>query len=991
MYLNCHTYYSLNYGTFSEISLLDLAKSHSLDSLALTDINNTSACLNFVRKAKEYNIKPVLGIDFRNETDQQYVGLAKNNEGFRQLNEFLSHFLHDQKPIPSCAPELSQVIFIYPFEKVLQLEKSSFKENEFIGISIEELRKIRFTKYIDEKEKIVLLQPVSLRNKRDYNTHRLLRAIGLNTLLSKLPASEEASIKDMMSPVTNLWKAFEGFEFILENTQKLLGRCSIEFDFGNDRTSQNKQGFLKSAEEDFELLQQLCKEGLPERYAKHTSEIQKRLEKELKVIKEMNFVTYFLINHDIVEYARKNNYPHVGRGSGANSIVAYIIGITDVDPIELDLYFERFINPYRVSPPDFDIDFSTWERDDVTAYIFEKYDNVALLATYNTFKYKSAIRELGKVFGMPKEEIDKLTQGHLSNLDSIATLVLKYASWIKDFPNHLSVHSAGILILEKPIHYYSATFFPPKGFSTVQFDMIIAEDVGIFKFDILGQRGLAKIKEAIQIIRSNQPNAPLLDIRDVKAMKNDPNLNQLLREGKATGVYYVESPAMRGLMTKLKTSSYLELVAASSVIRPGVSSSGMKNEFIKRTQDPKERNKANPAFLKIMPETYGIMVYQEDVLKVAHLFAGLDLGEADVLRRGMSGKFRSRAEFQAVEDKYFENCKERGYSENTAREVWEQIRSFAGYAFAKGHSASYAVESYQSLYLKCYFPLEFMVAVLNNGGGFYDTETYVHEAIMLGAKIEPPCINNSDHPNLIIGKTIYLGLGYLKSLESLVIQRILNERQLQGPYTSFDDFIDRVAISLEQLNILIRIEAFRFTGISKKELMWQAVFKTNSSKVSTHQNQLFKAEHKKFSIPNLPSNEIENAYDQIELIGFPLSGYFKLMDGEVSSRIRAKDFPDLKGKTILILGALVHTRLNKTSKGEIMRFSTFFDQQGDFFDCVHFPQAYKKSQVFGKGVYACFGKVTEEFGFFSLEIIWVKKQPLKPDPRYESELIPITK
>jgi len=985
MYLNCHTYYSLNYGTFSEISLLELAHSHDLDTLALTDINNTSACLNFVRKAKDYKIKPVLGIDFRNGADQQYVGLARNNQGFQQLNEFLSHFLHDQKPIPSCAPALSEVFIIYPFEKVLQLEKTSFKENEFIGISIEELRKIRFTKYIDEIEKIVLLQPVSLRNKRDYNTHRLLRAIGLNTLLSKLPASEEASIKDMMSPLADLWKAFEGFEFILENTQKLLDQCSIEFEFGNERSSQNKQGFLKSPEEDFELLQQLCIKGLPKRYARLTPEIHQRLEKELKVIKEMNFVTYFLINHDIVEYARRNNYPHVGRGSGANSIVAYIIGITDVDPIELDLYFERFINPYRVSPPDFDIDFSTWERDDVTAYIFKKYDNVALLATYNTFKYKSAIRELGKVFGMPKEEIDKLTQGHLSDLDSIASLVLKYAGWIKDFPNHLSVHSAGVLILEKPIHYYSSTFFPPKGFPTVQFDMIIAEDVGIFKFDILGQRGLAKIKEATQIIRSNQPNAPLLDIRDVEAMKKDPNLNRLLREGKATGVYYVESPAMRGLMTKLKTSSYLELVAASSVIRPGVSSSGMKNEFIKRTRDPRERKKANPALWKIMPETYGIMVYQEDVLKVAHLFAGLDLGEADVLRRGMSGKFRSRAEFQAVEDKYFQNCKERGYSENLAREIWEQIRSFAGYAFAKGHSASYAVESYQSLYLKCYFPLEFMVAVLNNGGGFYDTETYVHEARMLGAKIESPCINNSDHPNLIIGKTIFLGLGYLKSLESLVIQRILNERQLHGPYTSFDDFIDRVAISLEQLTILIRIEAFRFTGISKKELMWQAVFKTKSSKVSTHQDQLFKPEHKKFSIPNLPSNEIENAYDQIELIGFPLSGYFNLMDGDISSRIKAKDFPHLRGQTILIFGGLVHTGLNKTSKGEIMRFSTFFDQQGDFFDCVHFPQAYKKSQVFGKGVYACFGKVTEEFGFFSLEIIWVKKKALKPDPRYESE------
>lgn len=987
MYLNCHTYYSLNYGTFSEVELLEMAQSYGLNSLGLTDINNTSACLNFVRKANEYKIKPVLGIDFRNDADQQYVGLAKNNEGFRQLNEYLSEFLHNRKPMPSSAPKLSETYFIYPFEKILQLEKETFEENEFIGITIEELRKLRFTQYINQTEKIVLLQPVTLRNRRDFNTHRLLRAIGLNTLLSKLPQSQEANVKDCMYPMKELCESFEGFEFILENTQELLDKCSIQFDFGDRRTSQNQRRFLKSSEEDLNLLKKLCREGLPTRYSNPTSEVRQRLEKELQVIQEMDFVPFFLINHDIVEYARKNNYPHVGRGSGANSIVAYIIGITNVDPIELDLYFERFINPYRVSPPDFDIDFSTWERDDITSYIFKKYKNVALLATYNNFKYKSAIRELGKVFGMPKKDIDKLTQGHLSDLDSIASLVLKYASWIKDFPNHLSVHSAGVLILEKPVHYYSATFLPPKGFPTVQFDMIIAEDVGVFKFDILGQRGLSKIKEAIQLIKSNQPNHSLLDICDVETMKNDPKLNKLLRDGKAIGVYYVESPAMRGLMIKLKTSSYLELVAASSVIRPGVSSSGMKNEFIKRTRDPKERKKANPALWKIMPETYGIMVYQEDVLKVAHLFAGLDLGEADVLRRGMSGKFRSREEFQRVEEKYFQNCKEKGYDEKLSQEIWEQIKSFAGYAFAKGHSASYAVESYQSLYLKCYFPLEFMVAVLNNGGGFYDTETYVHEAKKWGAQIEPPCINQSDHPNIITGKTIYLGMGYLKSLEQLVIQRILNERQLHGKYTSFDDFIDRVPISLEQLTILIRIEAFRFTGIPKKKLMWQAVFKTKSNRITSHQDQLFKTEHKKLNIPDLLSSEIENAYDQIELIGFPLSGYFKLINHKPSNNIRSKDFPNLKGQKISIMGSLVHTRLNKTAKGEIMRFSTFFDVDGDFFDCVHFPQAYRQSQVYGKGIYECYGKVTEEFGFYSLEIEWVKKIPLMTDPRYENELI----
>src|SRR5690606_7375635 len=240
-----------------------------------------------------------------------------------------------------------------------------------------------------------------------------------------------------------------------------------------------------------------------------------------------------------------------------------------------------------------------------------------------------------------------------------------------------------------------------------------------------------------------------------------------------------------------------------------------------------------------MPETYGIMVYQEDVLKVAHQFAGLTLGEADVLRRGMSGKFRSRKEFEDVEQKFITNCREKGYGDVLTFEVWNQIKSFAGYAFAKGHSASYAVESYQSLYLKCYYPLEFMVAVLNNGGGFYSTEHYVHEAKMCGAIIHAPCVNTSDHPNIIKGKNIYLGLGYLHSLESLTIRRLLNERQHFGLFKSLDDFIDRVSISIEQLTILIRIDAFRFTSQSKTELLWQAIFKLNVNKQMTTQSRLF--------------------------------------------------------------------------------------------------------------------------------------------------------
>jgi len=983
MYLNCHSYYSLRYGTFSENELLELAKSNNISCLALTDINNTSACLNFIKQAEKYNIKPLVGIDFRNGAKQQFVGIAKNNTGFHELNYFLSQHLENKQYIANKAPEFQNAFVIYSFENVLEYEITSFRSNEFIGVSVEELRKLPFSKLKNLTDKLVIQQPVTIRNKKDFNAHRLLRAIDNNCLLSKLPTTEECLPTEKMLSKEDLLHAFSSFPHIIENTKYLINQCQIHFGFGAERSSQNLKIYKSSLETDFEYLKKLCFQGLPKRYKNPDKKVYDRLNKELEVIKSLDFVSFFLINHDIISYAKHQGYFHVGRGSGANSIVAYIIGITDVDPIELDLYFERFINPFRASPPDFDIDFSWKDREDVTNYIFNRFKNTALLATYNTFKFKAVVRELGKVFGLPKEEIDKLSKGKSTNnsLDDIGKLVLKYGELIEGFPNYLSVHSAGILILEKPIHNYSATFLPPKGFPTVQFDMMIAEEVGIFKFDILGQRGLAKIKDALEIIAENRPEEPIIDIHDVERFKNDKNINKLLRTGGAIGAYYVESPAMRGLMIKLQTQDYLGLVAASSIVRPGVSGSGMKDEFIKRHRFPEQRKKAHPILMEIMPETYGVMVYQEDVLKVANQFADLSLGEADVLRRGMSGKYRSKEEFLAVEQKFISNCRKKGYEDSLIFEVWNQIKSFAGYAFAKGHSASYAVESYQSLFLKCYYPIEFMVAVLNNGGGFYSAEHYLHEAKMQGAEIKLPCINNSDHPNRVKGKVIYLGLGYLKNLETWVVQRILNERQIHGKFLSLEDFINRVQISIEQLSILIRIGCFQFTNKSKTELLWQAIFKLQASKTLNKQPKLFQTKHRNFELPELPENAIENAYDELELLGFPLGGYFELIDETMEQDICAKNMHQYVNKEVIIYGNLVTTRYNITSQGKRMRLSTFVDKHGVYFDAVHFAETVYNYPINGLGIYKCLGTITEKFGFCSMIVLKSRKVKIKANPR----------
>ena len=984
MYLNCHTYYSLRYGTFSEVELLQLAKENNIDTIALTDINNTSACMNFVQQAKKMKIKPVIGVDFRNGNQQQFVALAKSNVGFQNINQYLSTFLESKTPIPDKAASLEEVFIVYPFEKVLELNIIDFKDHEFIGISITEINKLRFSHLKKFEDKLVIQQQVTIRNKKDFNAHRLLRAIDNNTLLSKLPTTEQCLTTDVMHSKAALQNHFNEFPFILKNTNTLLQQCTINFGFNDARENQNLNLYCNSFEEDCKMLLQLCAEKIHKRYSNPTPKVHNRLQKELKVIIDLKFVSFFLINYDIIKYAKSNNFFHVGRGSGANSIVAYILGITDVDPIELDLYFERFINPFRASPPDFDIDFSWKDRNTVTQYIFDRFDNVALLATYVTFKYRAVVRELGKVFGLPKEEIDKLSRGKsTTDIDDIAKLVLKYGKLIEGFPNYVSVHSAGILILDKPIHYYSATSMPPKGFATVQFDMNIADDVGVFKFDILGQRGLAKIKDALEIIKENNPNAPAIDITDIESFKKDEKINNLLKTGGAIGAYYVESPAMRGLMQKLQTQDYLGLVAASSIIRPGVSGSGMKEEFIKRHRFPEKRKEAHPILLQIMPETYGVMVYQEDVMKVANQFADLTLGEADVLRRGMSGKYRSVAEFKAVEDKFIANCRKKEYKDELIFEVWNQIKSFAGYAFAKGHSASYAVESYQSLFLKCYYPIEFMVAVLNNGGGFYSQEHYIHEAKMCGAIVELPCINKSDHANTVKGKTIYLGYGYLKNLEHLLIQRILTERQLYGNFLSLDDFIDRVTISIEQLTVLIRIDAFRFTNKPKTALLWQATFKLSATKKPLEQQQgkLFRVQNQSFEIPKLNTHWLENVYDEMELLGFTIHDYFSLLTDKLYPHAKAKDMNQFTNKNVLLYGLLVTTRYNQTSQGKLMRLSTFIDADGNYFDAVHFTNVVHLYPINGMGIYACYGKITDRFGFCSMNVIQSKKMSIAGDPR----------
>lgn len=977
MLLNVHSYYSLRYGTIALEPLVDMLLAAGHEVAALTDINNTTGALEYLKYCTAKGLRGVVGVEFRNGNELLFIGLAKNAMGFKELNDVLTQANLQQTELPKQAPDFNHVFVIYPYGSK---QPQALKDHEYIGIQPQHLNKI-WKEKSNCQQKYVIWKPVTMASIQDFKLHCQLRAIHHNVLLSQLTQAQAANRSDVLCSQAHLLQTYSTFPLLIQNTQYLLQACQMTFDFG---TIKNKATFTGSRYDDKALLRKLAQEGLHQRYGLNHKEAHQRVQKELEIIDQMGFSAYYLITHDIVRYSMSRGFHHVGRGSGANSVVAYCLKITDVCPIELDLYFERFLNPKRKSPPDFDIDFSWDERDDVYDYIFKRYGSkhTALLGAMSTFKDKSIIRELGKVYGLPKGEIDRIIdEPHaVTNKHEITDLILSVYTRLEDFPNMRTIHACGVLISEQEITHYSALDLPPKGLPTVQWDMYTAEEIGFEKFDILSQRGIGHIKECAAIVASNQ--GLRIDVHDVANFKKDSKVRQQLKKGDTIGCFYVESPAMRGLLKKLKCEDYITLVAASSIIRPGVAKSGMMKAYIERFHDPSKVVYLHPIMEQQLKETFGVMVYQEDVLKVGHHFGGLDLADADVLRRMMSGKTRNKKHLQEIEEKYFNHCQASGYPTKVAMEVWRQIESFAGYSFSKAHSASFAVESYQSLYLKAHFPLEFLTAVINNFGGFYSTRVYVNEARKEGATVHLPCVNKGMHTTSLKGTDLYLGFIHIKDLEADVVRNLLSIRDLHGPYTSLEDFVDRTKIALEQLIILIRIGALRSLGGNKKALLWRAHTLLNKAKIQPECALLFQSARKGYTLPQFESCALEDAYDELEILGFPVSmSAFDMLKTNFRGDVMAADLSAHVGQEVRMVGNYITAKHVRTVSGGIMNFGTFVDAQDHFFDTTHFPPTLKQYPFKGAGLYLIKGVVVQDFGFPSIEVECMAKLPIHNDPR----------
>ena len=980
------TYHSLRYGTLSPEALAAAAAARGITTLCLTDVNSTAAAYPFWKACRKHGIAPCFGVEFRNGDEVLFTGIAHSQAGWAELCGLLTDCSLAGRALPDRAPDFRRCSVVYP-RLVKPIDE--FADHEYLGIRAEHVGRLFRSPVAQHPHRLVAWSPVNHLDDEAYVTHRLLRAVDHNTVLSRLSPKQVARADERLYTEAELRGRYATHEYLVDNARELLAGRSFGFDEGGEAL--NKPCFTETRAGDMALVRKLAESGCRRRYGAGHAEAHERLARELRVIEEQRLGCYFLVTWDIIRYARSVGYHHVGRGSGANSIVAYCMYISDVDPLELDLYFERFINPHRSSPPDFDIDFSWDERDDVIDYVFKRYgaEYTAMLATTVTFKYASIVRELGKVFGLPKADIDAIVDapddrgGH----HELAGVIRRHGRRIANFPNYLSIHAGGILISRRPLRYHTALQLMPKGVPIVHLDMYTAEDWGFHKYDLLSQRGLGHVRDAVQLVRDNRGRH--VDIHNVGPIKADPRVRAQLKSGRAIGCFYVESPAMRGLLSKLACDDYVHLVAASSIIRPGVAQSGMMREYIERFHDRANVRYLHPVFEEHLGETFGVMVYQEDVMKIAHHFSGLPMDECDVLRRIMSGKKYRSDKFAELRDRYYAGCRARGHDPAVSREVWRQIESFAGYSFCKAHSASFAVESFQSLYLKVYYPLEFMVAVINNFGGFYRTEFYVHEARLCGARVHPPCVNRSRYLTTIDGADVYLGFVHLQGLERRLGHAIVGERDRGGDYRDLGDFARRTGAPPEQLTLLIRIGALRFTGASKYALMWE---RTAAAAPQRRRGRgggasptpgLFGGAHGgDYALPQLREEPFDQAFDEIELLGFPLRSPFELLAETPAGTVAAADFARYRDREIQVLGYFVTRKDLRTRRGLPMAFGTWLDPRGDYFDTTHFPGRWRHGDLRAGGVYLITGRVSEDFGFLTLDCERLARLAYVPDPRY---------
>ncbi|MCD6204505.1 MAG: DNA polymerase III subunit alpha, partial [Candidatus Marinimicrobia bacterium] len=804
----------------------------------------------------------------------------------------------------------------------------------------------------------------------DQKTHKILRAIDNNETLSQLNPAEYKSNRHFFRSEKEMIKLFPNSLAAINNSRYLAEKCKTDWNYVNTIFPDMS---LKDTYRANKKLRKLVYEGAKIRYGDITEKIKKRIEYELKLITQKGYAPYFLVVWDIVRQTKST----IGRGSGAASVVSYCLFITQVDPIKYNLVFERFIHPERVDMPDIDVDFPWDERDDILDYIFKKYGNerTAMVSSQVFMQPRSAIREVGKVYGLSNEEIKSVTKriGYFArktqlldwirsdprfkniDLDDTLLQIIQQSEKIIGAFRTSSVHPGGVIIVPDEIRKYAPVLTAPKGVQIVEWEKDQVEDSELLKIDILGNRSLAVVRDTLKQVGLYRNE--YMDYHKIQPI-GDPETEKLMKMGRTMGVFYIESPATRQLLQKAGKVDFEHVVIYSSIIRPAA------NRFINIML---ERIHGKPwkllhPDLKCLQESYGIMVYEEQVSMVAREIAGFGYGESDYVRKVISRPALAHL-VPVWKKKFISGAVNRGYTRQLAETLWSMIESFSGYSFCKPHSASYAMLSFTCAYLKAHFPAEFLAAVISNQGGYYSAFAYLSEARRFGVKILPPYINTSWREYRGRKDRIRMGFMAIKNLQRKTVDAILAERKA-GDFKSLDDFLVRVDIDLADAMALTNAGCFA-------ELEPEMNHKEIAFKVANFYLQDGGGEPVQIPYSREPLTRQEKITLEIESFGFPVSEHpLERYLPILGNRIRkAKDIPNLVGQTINLAGVYITRKVTSTKKREPMEFVTFEDET-DIFECVMFPDVYKE---FGdllnwESLFVIRGKVETAYGVYTLTV-----------------------
>ena len=1002
-HLNVHSHYSRGWGLPDPEALCRTARALGMERLALTDTNGLYGLLPFLEAARKEGVQPIVGSEIT-AGRHRAVLLVRDGDGYANLCRLISSRHCD--PGFDLAASLRErrhgLIVLSDDADVLKALRRDGIEDLFVEMSPGYGLSRCYALSRRTGLPPVATNRIYLLRQDPFRLHRVLRAVALNTKLSRLTPEDTAREHNTLCPARAMIDQFPHAPQAIRNTAAVAARCRTDWPF--DRLVFPRFERMND-QEAYERLRRDTLEGCRRRYGRITQAVRARVEREMRIIQEKNFAHYFLVVADITRKAPRS----CGRGSAAASIVAYALGITHVDPIRHGLFFERFLNPGRKDPPDIDVDFAWDERERVLDYVFARYGHgrAAMVANHNTYSARSAVREVAKVYGLTEEEIGRVTGKigwgwrlrdvweDLPNHPKMRGLrfekpwdeILATAVRLEDHLNHLSVHCGGVVIVPDEIRRYCPVEISASGVQVLQWDKDGVEDAGLVKIDLLGNRSLAVIRDALAQVERNTGRR--IDYTAWNPL-DDPATQAIFYRAETMGVFYFESPATRQVLIKvahgLSPAEYLRQdpfrlnVIVTSIIRPA-SNRSIQDWVTRLHGAPWEV--PHPYLRPVLEETLGVMVFQEQLSQAAMHLAGFDAAEADTLRKVVSKKHREK-KLRDFHAQFLRGAEARGVPPEVARETWDMMMGFDGYSFCKPHSASYTLVAYKSAWLRAHYPAEFMAAVISNGGGYYSPFAYLSEARRMGLHILLPDVNRSAVAYTGRGRAIRVGLMQLRDLREEAREGLVRERERNGRFASFSSFLERTRrhVRFQDVRVLLRAGCFdRLAGSARRPaLLWEALRFFNRHEAPV-QGRLFgsdpapSARTKARGRNTAPLSREERARCEVEILGFPLSLHPLERYGEALEglcRARARDLPSRVGTSATLVGWPVTGKTVHSREGDPMKFVSFEDETG-LYETVFFPREYRRfcALLERKRAYVLKGRVERELGAITVTVGWI--------------------